>query len=93
MQILRVLVYSTADSSLVASWRDGDRFDAETLEEIVRRGRRGRRSLLRLVQRELPMLRAASIGSAKLALEKRGLALPSYSDSAEVAYVLQGETS
>lgn len=74
----------------MASWRDGDRFDAETLEEIVRRGRR---SLLRLVQRELPMLRAASIGSAKLALEKRGLALPSYSDSAEVAYVLQGETS
>ncbi|XP_072980990.1 cocosin 1-like [Typha angustifolia] len=39
---------------------------------------------------ELPMLRKANIGAAKLALEKRGLALPSYSDSAKVAYVLQG---
>ncbi|XP_074570687.1 glutelin type-A 1-like [Curcuma longa] len=40
---------------------------------------------------ELPMLRAANIGAEKLALEKRGLALPSYSDSAKVAYVLQGD--
>ncbi|KAJ6833325.1 legumin B-like [Iris pallida] len=39
---------------------------------------------------ELPMLGRANIGAAKLALEKRGLALPSYSDSAKVAYVLQG---
>lgn len=39
---------------------------------------------------ELPMLEKADIGAAKLALEKRGLALPSYSDSAKVAYVLQG---
>ncbi|KAJ8471565.1 hypothetical protein OPV22_025908 [Ensete ventricosum] len=39
---------------------------------------------------ELPMLRAASIGAGKLALGKRGMALPSYSDSAKVAYVLQG---
>lgn len=41
---------------------------------------------------ELPMLRVASIGAAKILLEKRGLAPPSYSDSAKVAYVLQGET-
>lgn len=39
---------------------------------------------------ELPMLREAKIGAAKLALEKEGLAFPSYSDSAKVAYVLQG---
>ncbi|KAG1339186.1 glutelin type-D 1 [Cocos nucifera] len=39
---------------------------------------------------ELPMLGEAKIGAAKLALEKQGLALPSYSDSAKVAYVLQG---
>ncbi|KAG6495982.1 glutelin type-D 1-like [Zingiber officinale] len=39
---------------------------------------------------ELPMLRAASIGAAKILLEKRGFALPSYSDSSKVAYVLQG---
>ncbi|OAY72160.1 Glutelin type-A 2 [Ananas comosus] len=39
---------------------------------------------------DLPMLGAAKIGAAKLALGKRGLALPSYSDSAKVAYVLQG---
>ncbi|KAJ8642307.1 hypothetical protein MRB53_019001 [Persea americana] len=39
---------------------------------------------------ELGMLEKAKIGAAKLALEKGGLALPSYSDSAKVAYVLQG---
>ncbi|XP_077232914.1 glutelin type-D 1-like [Tasmannia lanceolata] len=39
---------------------------------------------------ELPMLKEGNIGASKLALEKRGLALPSYSDSAKVAYVLQG---
>ncbi|KAG8387789.1 hypothetical protein BUALT_Bualt02G0057700 [Buddleja alternifolia] len=39
---------------------------------------------------ELPMLREGNIGAAKLVLEKNGLALPSYSDSAKVAYVLQG---
>ncbi|KAK9940368.1 hypothetical protein M0R45_017034 [Rubus argutus] len=39
---------------------------------------------------ELPMLREGNIGAAKLALEKNGFALPSYSDSARVAYVLQG---
>lgn len=39
---------------------------------------------------ELPMLGEANIGAAKLALERRGLALPSYSDSAKIAYVLQG---
>ncbi|KAH7667761.1 11-S seed storage protein plant protein [Dioscorea alata] len=39
---------------------------------------------------ELPMLREGNIGAAKLVLENRGLALPSYSDSAKVAYVLQG---
>uniref|UniRef100_M8BYB0 13S globulin basic chain n=1 Tax=Aegilops tauschii TaxID=37682 RepID=M8BYB0_AEGTA len=38
----------------------------------------------------LPMLGAASIGAAKLHLSAGGLALPSYSDSAKVAYVLQG---
>lgn len=39
---------------------------------------------------DLGMLREAKIGAAKLALQKGGLALPSYSDSAKVAYVLQG---
>ncbi|KAL0336429.1 UNVERIFIED_CONTAM: hypothetical protein Sradi_4854800 [Sesamum radiatum] len=36
------------------------------------------------------MLREGNIGAAKLALEKNGFALPRYSDSAKVAYVLQG---
>jgi len=39
---------------------------------------------------ELPMLREGNIGAAKLALEKNGFALPCYSDSSKVAYVLQG---
>ncbi|KAL3530691.1 hypothetical protein ACH5RR_010013 [Cinchona calisaya] len=39
---------------------------------------------------ELPMLRQGNIGAAKLALQKNGFALPRYSDSAKVAYVLQG---
>lgn len=39
---------------------------------------------------DLPMLRAGNIGAAKLELSERGLALPTYSDSAKVAYVLQG---
>ncbi|KAM0920583.1 hypothetical protein ACQ4PT_007415 [Festuca glaucescens] len=39
---------------------------------------------------DLPMLGAASIGAAKLHLAAGGLSLPSYSDSAKVAYVLQG---
>ncbi|XP_059430093.1 11S globulin seed storage protein Ana o 2.0101-like [Corylus avellana] len=39
---------------------------------------------------ELPMLREGNIGAAKLALEKHGFALPRYSDSPKVAYVLQG---
>ncbi|CAA0828715.1 RmlC-like cupins superfamily protein [Striga hermonthica] len=39
---------------------------------------------------ELPMLREGNIGAAKLALEKNGFAPPRYSDSAKVAYVLQG---
>ncbi|GAA0168872.1 hypothetical protein LIER_23484 [Lithospermum erythrorhizon] len=39
---------------------------------------------------ELPMLREGNIGAAKLALQKNGLAMPRYSDSAKVAYVLQG---
>lgn len=39
---------------------------------------------------ELPMLRHGNIGASKLALEKYGLALPRYSDSPKVAYVLQG---
>ncbi|PPD92085.1 hypothetical protein GOBAR_DD10967 [Gossypium barbadense] len=38
---------------------------------------------------ELPMLREGNIGAAKLALEKNGFALPRYSDSSMVAYVLQ----
>ncbi|KAG8063632.1 hypothetical protein GUJ93_ZPchr0003g17533 [Zizania palustris] len=40
---------------------------------------------------DLPMLSAASIGAAKLSLFAGGLALPSYSDSAKVTYVLQGK--
>ncbi|KAG6417964.1 hypothetical protein SASPL_120161 [Salvia splendens] len=39
---------------------------------------------------ELPMLKEGNIGAAKLFLEKNGFALPRYSDSAKVAYVLQG---
>lgn len=39
---------------------------------------------------ELPMLRDGNIGASKLALEKFGFALPRYSDSSKVAYVLQG---
>nr|ACF83391.1 unknown [Zea mays] len=39
---------------------------------------------------DLPMLAVASIGAAKLSLAAGGLSLPSYSDSAKVAYVLQG---
>ncbi|KAK4260993.1 hypothetical protein QN277_004049 [Acacia crassicarpa] len=39
---------------------------------------------------ELPMLHHGNIGAAKLALEKNGFALPRYSDSSMVAYVLQG---
>lgn len=39
---------------------------------------------------ELAMLREGNIGAAKLALQKNGFALPSYSDSSKVAYVLQG---
>ncbi|XP_037466195.1 uncharacterized protein LOC119338009 [Triticum dicoccoides] len=38
---------------------------------------------------ELPMLGVASIGAAKLSLAAGGMSLPSYSDSAKVAYVLQ----
>ncbi|VAI81659.1 unnamed protein product [Triticum turgidum subsp. durum] len=40
---------------------------------------------------ELPMLGVASIGAAKLSLAAGGMSLPSYSDSAKVAYVLQGK--
>ena len=39
---------------------------------------------------DLPMLGVASIGAAKLSLAAGSLSLPSYSDSAKVAYVLQG---
>lgn len=39
---------------------------------------------------ELPMLREGNIGAAKLALQKNGFAVPRYSDSSKVAYVLQG---
>ncbi|KAI9093629.1 hypothetical protein K1719_027078 [Acacia pycnantha] len=39
---------------------------------------------------ELPMLSHGNIGAAKLALDKYGFTLPSYSDSSKVAYVLQG---
>ncbi|ERN17205.1 hypothetical protein AMTRI_Chr09g14230 [Amborella trichopoda] len=40
---------------------------------------------------ELCMLKEAKVGAAKLVLEKNGFALPSYSDSAKVAYVIQGK--
>ncbi|EPS71940.1 hypothetical protein M569_02815, partial [Genlisea aurea] len=40
--------------------------------------------------KELPMLSQGNIGAAKLVLEKNGFAPPRYSDSAKVAYVLQG---
>lgn len=36
------------------------------------------------------MLRQGNIGAAKLALQKNGFAVPRYSDSSKVAYVLQG---
>ncbi|CAJ1956078.1 unnamed protein product [Sphenostylis stenocarpa] len=39
---------------------------------------------------QLPMLREGNIGAAKLSLRKNGFALPRYSDSSKVAYVLQG---
>lgn len=39
---------------------------------------------------ELPMLKQGNVGAAKLALEKHGFAIPRYSDSSKVAYVLQG---
>ncbi|CAF2105706.1 BnaCnng37680D [Brassica napus] len=39
---------------------------------------------------ELPMLKEGNIGAAKLALEQQGFAVPRYSDSPKVAYVLQG---
>uniref|UniRef100_A0A803KTH4 Cupin type-1 domain-containing protein n=1 Tax=Chenopodium quinoa TaxID=63459 RepID=A0A803KTH4_CHEQI len=39
---------------------------------------------------ELPMLKEGDIGAAKLSLNKHGFALPRYSDSSKVAYVLQG---
>lgn len=39
---------------------------------------------------ELPMLRHGNIGAAKLLLRQFGFALPRYSDSSVVAYVLQG---
>jgi hypothetical protein len=41
---------------------------------------------------ELPMLREGNIGAAKLALQKNGFAIPRYSDSSKVAYVLQGKS-
>ncbi|KAM7496597.1 hypothetical protein LguiA_021011 [Lonicera macranthoides] len=47
-------------------------------------------SYLAWCPKELPMLEKGNIGAAKLGLEKNGLALPHYSDSAKVAYVLQG---
>ncbi|KAG2260153.1 hypothetical protein Bca52824_079447 [Brassica carinata] len=39
---------------------------------------------------ELPMLKEGNIGAAKLALKQHGFAVPRYSDSPKVAYVLQG---
>ncbi|CAN6981357.1 unnamed protein product, partial [Brassica rapa subsp. trilocularis] len=39
---------------------------------------------------ELPMLKEGNIGAAKLALKQYGFAVPRYSDSPKVAYVLQG---
>lgn len=47
-------------------------------------------SYLEWAPADLPMLGVASIGAAKLSLAAGGLSLPSYSDSAKVAYVLQG---
>ncbi|KAM1130698.1 hypothetical protein ACFX15_044588 [Malus domestica] len=38
---------------------------------------------------ELPMLHEGNIGAAKLVLDKDGFALPKYSDSNQVAYILQ----
>nr|CAD1828742.1 unnamed protein product [Ananas comosus var. bracteatus] len=69
------------------SWAELHRSCSEAAEEVVWR-RRG--SYYEWCSGDLPMLGAAKIGAAKLALGKRGLALPSYSDSAKVAYVLQG---
>ncbi|KAL9238817.1 hypothetical protein vseg_013190 [Gypsophila vaccaria] len=40
---------------------------------------------------ELPMLKQGNIGAAQLRLNKHGFALPHYSDSSKVAYVLQGQ--
>uniref|UniRef100_A0A1D1ZBD9 Glutelin type-A 2 n=1 Tax=Anthurium amnicola TaxID=1678845 RepID=A0A1D1ZBD9_9ARAE len=40
---------------------------------------------------DLPMLAMSDKGAAKLALGARGFALPSYSDSAKIAYVLEGD--
>ncbi|MCL7045018.1 hypothetical protein MKW94_021012 [Papaver nudicaule] len=40
---------------------------------------------------DLPMLKEGNIGASKIALQKNGLAMPSYSDSAKVAYILQGK--
>lgn len=42
---------------------------------------------------DLPMLKQGNIGAAKLSLNKNGFALPCYSDSAKVAYILQGISS
>lgn len=42
---------------------------------------------------ELPMLKEGNIGAAKLALEQYGFAVPRYSDSPKVAYVLQGQAA
>ena len=39
---------------------------------------------------DLKMLGEGNIGASKLALERHGFALPRYSDSSKVAYVLQG---
>ncbi|KAG8373254.1 hypothetical protein BUALT_Bualt11G0004800 [Buddleja alternifolia] len=39
---------------------------------------------------EILMLREGNIAAAKLALRNNGFVLPRYSDSAKVAYVLQG---
>ncbi|KAI3934290.1 hypothetical protein MKW98_009271 [Papaver atlanticum] len=39
---------------------------------------------------DLPMLKEGNIGASKISLQKNGLAMPSYSNSAKVAYVLQG---
>ncbi|XP_078438215.1 11S globulin seed storage protein 2-like [Wolffia australiana] len=39
---------------------------------------------------EMPILAASQKGAAKLVLRERGLAMPFYSDSAKIAYVLEG---